>query len=470
MITDYKKYEDWISDTNNAEAVQAACVMTDYDPEGKVTANLIENWFFDWRIGWNDDDVFKKYFTRNIITFIPQYKELLRNQPGIGVELDNTVSMYRERELKTNNTSDGSTTYGGVTHVGGSEEDKNIRTGSQTTAGSDSGSNVRTGSESTSGSGLDTNVKTGSEKTSASGTGSNIRTGNETDEKSGSDSHIKTGGHTEQDVAGIHTTTTSPHVQRVTEHDNDTSGFSGNSSIQAALPMSKSYSTFIEPDDDAGTGTSGSQQYQHAYQHMPALDWSTASAQAQDGHREYGNDNGKTTESYVYGSGVEGDIVKTEGDEANPDTHEVVYNDETDETNYGSKDTRTYNNIKDEKADSSESTHTFNDITDTRNSSNSSEHIFNNVTDTRNNESENTLTYNSVTDTHTKDSNSDTTHTGTDTTNGKSTGINREIVAGRNEDPATLLARATSLIRTSNAWLWLRQQLEPCFMLNMEEY
>lgn len=499
----------------------------------ETVQSSVYNWFKYRYIGFSDEDKFLDILQRNVSINYPIYKQKLRIEPGVA-QYDWLVSEYRERQLKVTGTTGSTRTHGADTVTTSGESsgtetttrdltDTTARTGSQTDAKTGTDTLTRqTDSTATKGGNTtvtdditDTHTKTGSDTTSDSGTVSHAKTGTDTTLDTGTDTVTKTGtvtvadskdstatrtgGYTETDTAGLHTTTTSPHVKTVTSHDNDTSAFAGNQSIQSALPLSKSYTTFIEPDDatssTASSGVSGTQQYQHAYQHMPALDWTTATAQAQDGHREYGNDTGTTTTSYTYDDGVEGDVQTTQGDADNPDTKTVTYNsdatttketgsstttnDTTDTdtkslshaTTYGAKDEETraltggttYNTTDtDTKAGTSKTVY---DIVDTTNGT---------QTDSTEYGSSSTLTYNSVTDTRTSGGTEGSQTTGKESGTTQSVygdiadsasneQTDREQVTGRNEAPAELLARATAFIEKSSAFMWLKEQLDSCF-------
>lgn len=403
------------------------------DPIKEQSDETVQSAIYDWfkyrYIGFENASKFLDILQRNVKIYYPMYQQKLRIEPGVS-QYDWLVSSYHELQHKSNGATNGTATHKGT----------------QSTISSGDGTDIRTGSQTNNHTGNDTAVKSGNETIANTGTDTGVKSGNEAVTKGGKDTHVRTGGHTQTDVAGLHTVTTSPHVSRVTTHDNDANNFAGNQSIQSNLPMSKSYSKFIEPDSHAGTGTGGTQQYEHAYQHMPALDWSTASVQAQDGHREYSNDKGTTTESYKYENGVKGDIQTTQGSKTDPDKHDTVYNNETDTTNYGSTDT-----------------HTYNDVTDTQTHDTLATHSYNNVKDTADHVATDTLTYNSVTDTHANSSNSTVNNDGTDTTAGTDSRTDREQMTGRSEDPATLLARATAFIERSSAFMWFKEQLDSCF-------
>lgn len=85
-------------------------------------------------------------------------------------------------------------------------------------------------------------------------------------------------------------------------------------------------------------------------------------------------------------------------------------------------------------------------------------------------------TTHSGTDTKTiaRGSGSDITHEGSDrkatdsesevTKTSTESGTDKEIYTGRNEDPATILRRASAFISNSSAWEWLKSRLDVCFM------
>lgn len=377
---------------------KAFCADVNENPILAQSDETVQNAVYDWFkyrfIGFEDTDKFLDILQRNVSINYPIYQQKLRIEPGIS-SYDWLVSDYRERQLKVKGETTGKTTYGGVT----------------TTHGEGGGSDIRTGSQTAAKTGTDTGVKTGSDEV----------------KKVGSDTNVKTGGHTETDISGLHTTTTSPHVQTVTSETGGDKAWSGDTQISAQNPMSKSYSDFISVD----TTSDDKQYYEKAYQHMPkgGLDWETVSAQAQSGHREYHDNDKQQTVSYKYGDGVEGDIQTTQGDESSPDTRDVVYNSEQDKVTHDTTDTHTYNNI----------------------------------TDKTTYDTQDTLTYNSVTDTHTSSEDSSVSHTGSDETAGTDSRTDREQVTGRNEDPATLLIRATEFIERSSAFMWFKEQLDSCF-------
>lgn len=235
----------------------------------------------------------------------------------------------------------------------------------------------------------------------------------------------KTGGHDTDTVSGRNTTTYSPHVSRKTTNGGDRQAWSGDQSLAANLPMSESYDKYIEPTESGTSATESGEYYQHAYEHMPALKWNAPSSQSQSGHREYVKDGSTVTESFVYDDNVKGDITVTEGDKANPTTNKFTYNNEKNSKEFNDTETTTYQNLGN--------------------------------TRTQGNDSDNRDLTKTNQDTITK-------NYGNINVSGNGNVTDREQVTGRNEDPAKILERASRFIKSTNAFEWLRHEIEPCFL------
>lgn len=399
-------YESFI-DSINKNPIQAQ--------SDETVEKAVFDWFRYRYIGFEDPNKFLVILQRNVAINYPIYKQKLRIEPGVS-KYDWLVSEYRERQLKSSGENSNTQTHG---------QDTTNKTNSLSFNGSVVGS------------GNNSNLKTGTQGLRKTGTQNAVRTGGQSNIKSGSDTNVKTGGHTITDKEGTHTRTDSPHISRISKEEGGNNTWSGDSQIQSNLPMSKNYDKFIEVD----TNSDKKQYYEKAYQHLPkgGLDWSTATSQAQSGHREY-NDTDKTiTTSYKY-NGSAGDVVTTKGSKTDPDTHETVYNRETD-------------------------THTFNKLEDKT--------VFDNITDKTTFDTSDTTTYNvrdageqtsTTTDDHTERGNeSIISNYGNINNSGTDNRTDREQVTGRNEDVATLLTRATAFIEKSSAFMWFKEQLDSCF-------
>jgi hypothetical protein len=408
MVEEFQTYSDFVSDKENADAVKAACATnykyedgTTVDEDGSILSELIKKRYKYRRLGWKDPEKFLYYFCNNIETFKDQYMQLLRNQPGFA-DYDFTVQRYTERQIKLKSDTKNKRSQGA---------DEDIRNISDTK----------------------TTELTHGEIIDRTKNGEKTYMGQEQTADSGSDSDTHTGGYKDTKVEGKHTSEYSPHVSVVTQNGGHRSAWAGNQSIQAALPQSKEYSTFIEPDESTGI-EEGDGGYKRAYQHMPALKWDTATAQAQDGHREYGVDKSNVKQSYEYGSDGAGDITERNGDKSNPDTATREYENEKQEKIYGKTQTRSFTGRKDVQTEAANDIHSGKDVT-----------------------IESDTKHDSVSHTH-----------GSIEDSGSEESTNREISTGRDLDLATLLTRAQGFIQRSNAWIWLRQQLDPCFLSNLE--
>lgn len=357
-----------------------------------LTGDALNQTIYDWYkyryLSFVDTDKFRDILRRTISVALPRYEQLLRIEPGVA-EYDWLVGVYRERQLKRKSDHELETSRG---------KDQVQSTGTDTDVGT---------------------------ITHTHGTINDIKGGAISKAHTGTVDDTKTGGHDIDSVSGRNTTTYSPHVSKKTTNGGDRQAWSGDQSLASNLPMSESYNKFIEPTDSGSSATGSGEFYEHAYQHMPALDWSAPSSQSQAGHREYVKDGSTVTESFEYGDGVKGDITVTEGDKANPATNKFTYNNEKNSKEFNDTETTTYQNLS--------NTRTQDNDSDNRN-----------LTKTNNNTT--TKTYGNI----------------NVTGNGNIT--DREQVTGRDEDPARILKRASNFIRTTNAFEWLRHEIEPCFL------
>lgn len=489
--------------------------MTFPDSVDSALQTTIKDWFQYRPVC--DNDRFNVFFNRVLNRDMARYNELLRVEPGIS-RYDWLVQRYHEMELKragsgsltktgsenvqnggTQNTEynkdfqkSGTGTFSGSTSGTGSRDltgtDDMTRTLDRSNA--EAGSDNKTYSETNS---LDKQTK-GSKGGSLSETNDLTKTGTENEHTySGTGdgetiSRSVSGGETGSSYTGKRTDTVSPHVSKVESHGGHVSAWSGNQQIQKTLPMSESYSTMIEPGDDDTNIEDAGVAYKHAYQHMPALDWSSASAQAQDGHREYTKDKTTVTTSYEYGEGVDGDITTHNMDKDDLDaTVKFDSQSETQSKTY-SKDVTTEKTFNDRVDNGSKLQSTSESTTGTDAEAGKKEYTDGTVTaksvtgteseDTGKSNTEKELTSDTGSENHsTTDSVSDTGKSITTfhndltkdtTTQGSQTSTNdqtdHEIYTGRYDSPARILQEAVNFIKITNAWSWLEQQLEPCFL------
>lgn len=371
-------FEEWLAETDSAGVTYETNLKNVTSSE--ALAQLIEDWFFDYRIGWNDPTKFWRYLKRNIENSQPGYFELLRIQPGYA-EYDWLVTTYRERKLD---------------HVGDSKTEKNETGSSNTTKTNNDTHNVE----------------------------SDLTTYNLTDtDASAIDTDVKTGGHDATHLDGEKTSTNAPKVAKVTTNGGHTSHWDGNKNIQAALPMSKKYSSFItEADLEEGKTPETQAGYfaSRAGTDMPStMDWSTATQQGQTYNKSYDVDKTTVTESYEYGDGVTGDVTTTKGNTADQDS--VTYNSETDTHNIGGR------------------THTKTGTTDNARIAK---------------------------DIGTGETVGSTTASGT--TTGSDNATDKEIYTGQDGEIAGILEKAKQFILHSKAWDYMFHELEPLFLTDME--
>lgn len=469
-------YEEWLSTDvgNNTTYKNKIEALLSDDPG---LSDTITEYFFDWDIGWNNAELFWRYFARNISANIGQFREMLRIQPGVA-KYDWMVQDYQERQLETVIDNTNTTSRA---------NDEQITTASKSGTAAQSAS----GNSSTIQTGGETNTHTGTDTGEKSGTDSTAHTGTETNELTGESSEIHTGGYKETDIEGEHTedinkveglTTQeySPHVSKKTQNGGHSGEWAGDMHVEATNPMSKSYDyqQTVEPRDEtiADAGSQNNYFKSRAYQGMPSTDadghhdaylnWKTVSAQAQNASRHYSADRSNVTETYEYNSKEQGDITTNQGSADNPetqaktrkgsktdpDTKEVVYNADTkagnesktgtktintkDTTDYGTTDKTTYNTTDKKTYDSVTNEGTNESSLSTNNSSAENKNV--------------TQSYGNITQ------------------NGSSSFSDKEITTGRSgADMGTLLQNAKNFIARSNAWFWFREQLIPCFESEM---
>lgn len=406
----------------------------------------IEDWFKYRYIGFENENKFLDILRRNVAINYPMYEQKLRIEPGVS-EYDWLVQTYRERQLKTNGSSENTRIHG---------DDTSTRTATTsedgTTAYGKTATTTHTGTDTGTHTGTDTRNDTANDTANHTGTVGSTHTGTEQNDGTTKNTSTRTGGYTENSIEGLHTTETSPHVTVRNQNGGNRSEWSGAQQVQATTPMSKKYdkSNMIEPsatDNDT-------QFYEKAYQHMPALDWQNLTAQSQSGNRGYVSDDTYTETKYIYGDDKKGDIQTREGSTKSPDRREVTYdNDKT------VGDGKNNSVITKDLADNE--TRNLKDITD---------HTGQNTTiyDTTNKTVYDTQakTIDGGTDTNSRSGQSNERSEnvyGNITDNGSHSQTDREQVTGRNEDPAVILERATRFIEHSSAFMWLKEQLDSCF-------
>ena len=416
------------------------------DVSDETVEKGIEAWFKYRYIGFKNENKFLDILRRNVAINYPMYEQKLRIEPGVS-EYDWLVQTYRERQLKTNGSSENTRIHG---------DDTSTRTATTsedgTTAYGKTATTTHTGTDTGTHTGTDTRNDTANDTADHTGTVGSTHTGTEQNDGTTKNTSTRTGGYTENSVEGLHTTETSPHVTVRNQNGGNRSEWSGAQQVQATTPMSKKYdkSNMIEPsatDNDT-------QFYEKAYQHMPTLDWQNLTAQSQSGNRGYVSDDTYTETKYIYGDDKKGDIQTREGSTKSPDRREVTYdNDKT--VGNGQNNSIITKDLADNE------TRNLKDITDhTGNSTTTYDTTNKTVYDTQ------AKTIDGGTDTNSRSGQSNERSEnvyGNITDNGSHSQTDREQVTGRNEDPAVILERATRFIEHSSAFMWFKEQLDSCF-------
>lgn len=413
VMSDYITYSEWLN---------AGGTITDIVDDS--LAKSIEDWFFSRKIGWKDNKIFSRYLHRNISVNLDRYNELLRLQPGVS-QYDWLVENYKKSHQKQHGEGGNTRTHG---------NDTSTFTADMYKYDSDLKEIITNKNNDV----VDTSVRSGNEDHVRTGGHSNIRSGNE--------DNTKGGGHTVKDIQGKITTEVSPHVGTKTQNGGHTSGWKGNRNLVSANPMSKSYSEFTKPSELKDGETPESQEgyfKSRASEGMPGnLNWETLTQQGQDDQREYNVDKSNAETSYVYGPDGKGDITVTQGDAENPGTSITTYQDE--------KDIHTYNDVKDQFSYDENGENdkiTYNDVQDRT----QHEGYTSQTAPHENGKNETVNQYGNIEDKNMSDSKSDSWE------------------KGRNEAPADILERAVRFIEHTNAFQWLCEQIDCCFLADLED-
>lgn len=401
----------------------------------ETVQSAVFNWFKYRYIGFKDQSKFLDILQRNVAVNYPMYRQKLRIEPGVS-QYDWLVQSYRERQLKSIGGTSNERIRGndivdttGKTHR---NDVNNINTEDDTRR---NGTDIVTKNGNN-----DTNFTEGIHKDNTNFT-EGVHTGNNTY------------------TQGVHTQEVSPHVGQKTQNSGDSKDYNGNQSVAATLPMSKSYDGFhsIPTDKDGNFVPTSEDPGAYAKEGMPFtsksskedksgtkrsnLDWTTVSSQQQGTGRAYHNEDSSQETSYIYGKDGKGDITETKGDSKNPDTTKTRREGDKDNPDITSKirqgDSKnpdvTTNNYHDET-----STLYGTDFSTTHTGQTSLEG--DTITTGKT-----TSQYGNINDT------------------GRHNQTDQEIMAGRNEDPATILVRATAFIEQSSAFMWFKEQIDSCF-------
>lgn len=429
-MSEYLTYEEWLNQGNS---------ITDITGEALASA-LLEK-FFDRYIGWEDSTQFKRYYRRNLNIYISRYKELMRIEPG-QAKYDWAAQDYHRIISK--------------------RKDETINHGSIATDGNDK--KIRTGSETRNYDLKDTDKKTES----------NIVTDTttyDTQENHDNLGHTKerTGGHTENDT-GNESGKYSGKAKAGTYQDKKLNGtgtkysgtdaghtFTGGRSLDKSLPMSQVFGVSSSYDDTVTIDGKEYKKYSSGASTIPTdSDFKTGAVIGRDknGNDVYGDF--WTTASAGHGERSAQDQFTTYGQNIS-ETGGTEHSQSTEDTN-SHEDSGTHDNTK---------TFVYNNELETENEQRKDiktgkdqtvrdDQINNNGEHTH--KGSDTLEYGSVTDTGEN-------HRVTDNSNTENANSNNNRwETGRHEAPADILNRAVGFIEKTNAFQWLCEQIDSCFL------
>lgn len=384
---------------------------------GEIEQSKISLWFKFREVA--DDERFGDYFQRVLDESAVQYQQLLRIEPGV-TTYDWLVSKYTEAQRKTIGTES----------VLSESTDSNKKTGTISLSHGHTIISQKRGDDTNELEYGHTISKTASEGIA---NGTVVNTGTISD--SGTKNNTRTGS-----VADRQTDTRHMVESQTTSHDGNTTikddryTSTNQKRLEKVNPMSSTYQSgsVADPTVDTqqsqgGTNAAGM-----------VLDWSSPSGQGQNFGR---------------------DIEHSEHTQTDPDI--TVSRESYIEPNGFLEDTKTYNSLQDsqttgntKRLDTTKTTNytkTIND-TDTHSGSDTTTKSYNS----------DTSTVNSGTDTTTRNLTDSISRAGS--ADKDTTSRDRYQQTGRNEAPAELLKEAVRFISNTNAWKWLREQLEVCFI------
>lgn len=361
-----------------------------------------------------DDEKFPVFFTRLLLKDYRQYEQLVRIEPGVA-EYDWLVSQYKElqRENTDNETNVVSTEGNTATAETTSQEKDGTLT--KTYNLTDAGTNTRASEN-------EVNVTETIERDDTRTiNGQDTKTLNLTDvtAKETSDSKVIDKDTSRTDVTDNDTSRTD-----VTDTDTSNTSLNDAKSVARSLPMSSS-----------AVGTDSNY-------NVVSLDWGTASGQNQTTTRESGTG---TVDTTVTSTGTNDTTL-------NSDIAE-----DTTETLTGSED------ITLTKTGTEGNVNTGTDVLDSDEQKTRQETSEGGYTDTLNKTKTGTETdVNDETVEGSKNISVDKTEETTNTKTGS--GRIREIMTGRNDQIALMLENAKQFIANTDAWDWLRHELDEVFM------
>lgn len=427
----------------------------------------ITDWYESREICTESERDFVRFFRRVLSRDLARYNQMLRIQPGYAT-YDWMTQHYRE------SLSQGSTMGQAIGTRSGETAGSTTRTGVRVESGTGQGTETITHGETIGvvGSGSVTHgeqVSQTGESTKTHGHTVGViaeSTREHSESREASEDSTTTHGHTigveaERETEYGHTTTRSGSERRQSSGTDWSNAAETDNSrtLDKANPQSSSYSAGfgITPlyTPASGSGSPG------AAEPAAGLDWTYPGAQSENSSARESGSHGESErdDTLTYNN-----LRDTEGGtdtrtESTTTTHGGADTEEreesatvTGEATEATESTTTHGGTDREETEHT-TTHSGMDATTRQ------ETTTHNGTDTR---TDATTHSGTVSDSGTGTARQTTT--GRDTTTTTGSDERKFISTGRHEAPADLLARAVAYIQGTDAWEWLRRQLEPCFM------
>lgn len=428
----------------------------------EIFKQVCHDWFGERVV--DDDEKFPKYFSRNVRKYWYQYDQLLRAQPGVaGTQYDWMVEDYQAAYSMVvgNIKNSGKDT----THTSGETTNNSNTTNTGHTEG-------KTTDEHT---GADTATRMPNLTTDTIAT------------KAGSEKHSKDGNDTDTNTYGKTTTKTGDEV-----HSYGANGIVDTHSIEGSYIEHTHHNTNDNTNNNQTTTTAGHQDHKEASKVMPmtqnaGITQNAAGGDGIDSFTVHFNDApsniGETNDHDHQTVSVEGGPkVSHQGDDATEhrygmhldadgNTVQDVPNDNYKETNTKKgQETTTYDAIKDTEGGKDSVLHDYNS-SDTLTFEDREDHTTVKNTGTEENKTEyasgtngTSVQDNTGTTEVNGGSTQDTTVEATKGTAQDSKNETKSESNGRHRAPAEIMENAVEFIESTNAWGWIQDKLEPCFL------
>lgn len=515
MIYNFTAPSLTLSDFTDTEAFPSAPYDTGDDTAParyEIFKKIVRDWF-DTRVVC-DDDNFPRYFQRVIYRDYPRYEQLLRVQPDIS-KVDWFVQSYREiQRIASSLTSSTESTSGTTTGTHTNENTSSTASGESTSRET---SGNEQGTESNAESVQATTGKTGSRNATETGTDKKNLAETNTGNKSGTNEVAKTG--TEQkelDIIGSKTGTETKTGSTtgngsITDGGTDTKNISGatltrrrgydtetpsgtettteilHEGVQGAdkaAPMSATGVTFATGDDGieqvevggayggAASALTSRNTQNHNTRSTSFSDRQTQTSYNSDTATEYGttiNSGGaEVSAPYKESTGYGKTETKSESGTQSESgaTGEAENRSETERTSFTNRaDTTTEEETTSSGRIARETDEHEKNAGEETAEAGSENRLTGQIHGTARQTSgtEGTSTTRTGTTTNAGSGTDEQTTSGSRGTAGRSDTGERTVYTGRDRTPAEIIRDAVSVIEGTSAWIWMSEQLEPCF-------